>query len=41
VLLAVSYSPLEHGLLAEGTQVAFDLLAGAAHVLPPPAAGTG
>jgi iron(III) transport system ATP-binding protein len=33
-LLAVSGSPLEHGLLSEGVQVAFDFPAGTAHLLP-------
>ena len=33
-LLAVSYSPLEHGLFPEGTQVAFDFPAGTIHILP-------
>ena len=33
-LLAVSYSPLEHGLFPEGTQGSFDFAAGTAHVLP-------
>jgi len=43
LLLAVSYSPLEHGLLSEGTQVAFDFPVGTVHVLPnsgPPAGGS-
>ncbi len=33
-ILAVSGSPLEHGLLAEGTAVAFEFPAATAHVLP-------
>jgi len=33
-LLAVSGSPLEHGLLAEGSHVCFDFPAGTVHVLP-------
>lgn len=33
-LLAVSGSPLEHGLLPEGARVAFDFPAATAHVLP-------
>ena len=43
LLLAVSYSPLEHGLFSEGTPVAFDFPAGTVHVLPnssPPAGGS-
>jgi iron(III) transport system ATP-binding protein len=32
-LLAVSYSPLEHGLLSEGTRVSFDFPASTVHVL--------
>ncbi len=35
-LLAVSGSPLEHGLFPEGTRVAFDFPAATAHVLPHP-----
>ncbi len=35
-LLAVVSSPLEHGLLLEGTRIAFDFPAATAHVLPRP-----
>jgi len=35
-LLAVSGSPLEHGLLLEGTRIAFDFPAATVHVLPHP-----
>jgi iron(III) transport system ATP-binding protein len=34
LILAVSYNPLEHGLLPEGGQVAFDFPASTVHVLP-------
>jgi iron(III) transport system ATP-binding protein len=40
-LLAVSYSPLEHGLFSEGTQVAFDFPAGTVHALPSSGLPTG
>ncbi|HYL80995.1 MAG TPA: TOBE domain-containing protein, partial [Candidatus Acidoferrum sp.] len=33
-LLAVIGSPLEHGLLPEGSRVAFDFPASTAHILP-------
>ncbi len=40
-LLAVSGSPLEHGLLSEGARVAFDFPAATVHLLPHAPDGTG